>query len=64
VVANRASVGALELESAVGRAELTLRGIKVPVTKLGSSSKISTRGTGNHDIRLHTRVGNVSLVVN
>jgi hypothetical protein len=64
VVANRAAVGALELGSDVGRAELTLRGVKVPVTKSGSSSRISTRGTGNHDIRLHTRVGNVSLIVN
>lgn len=64
VVANRAAVGALEVESDVGRAELTLHGVKVPVKQSGSSSKISTRGTGNHDIRLHTRVGNVSLVVN
>ena len=64
VIANHAAVGALELESEVGRAELTLRGVKVPVTKSGASSKISTRGTGNQDIRLRTRVGNVSLVVN
>ena len=64
IIANRAAVGALELESGVGRAELTLHGVKVPVTKSGSSSKISTRGTGQHDIRLSTRVGNVTLVVN
>jgi hypothetical protein len=64
VVANRAAVGALEVASDVGRAELTLHGVKVPVKKSGSSSKIATRGTGHHDIRLHTRVGNVSLVVN
>ena len=64
VVANRAAVGALQLESGVGRAELTLHGVKVPSTKSGSSSKIVTRGTGHHDIRLTTRVGNVSLVVN
>ena len=64
VVANRAAVGALQLESGVGRAELTLHGVKVPSTKSGSSSKIATRGTGSHDIRLTTRVGTVSLVVN
>jgi hypothetical protein len=64
VVANRTAVGALEVGSDVGRAELTLHGVKVPVKKSGSSSTIVTRGTGNHDIRLHTRVGNVSLVVN
>ena len=64
ITANRAAVRALELESKVGRAELTLHGVKVPVTKSGSSSKISTRGTGQHDIRLSTRVGNVTLVVN
>ena len=64
VVATRAAVGVLELESGVGRAELTLHGVKVPGTKSGSSSKISTRGTGHHDMRLATRVGNVSLVVN
>jgi hypothetical protein len=64
VVANRVAVGVLELQSNVGRAELTLHGVKVPSTKSGSSSKISTRGTGHHDMRLSTRVGNVSLVVN
>ena len=63
IIANRAAVGALELESQVGRAELTLHGVKVPVVKSGSSSRISTRGTGQHDFRLSTRVGNVSLVV-
>jgi hypothetical protein len=63
IVANHAAVGALELESKVGRAELTLHGVKVPVTKSGSTSRISTRGTGTHDIRLSTRVGNISLVV-
>jgi hypothetical protein len=64
VVANRAAVGELLVESDVGRAELTLNGVRVPVRKQGASSKIATRGTGNQDIRLRTRVGNVSLVVN
>ncbi len=64
VIANRASVGDLVLESEVGRAELTLHGVRVPVAKRGSSSRIATRGTGSQDIRLRTRVGNVSLTVN
>lgn len=64
VTVNRAAVGELVLESDVGRAELTLHGVRVPARKHGSSSKIATRGTGQQDIRLRTRVGNVSLVVN
>ena len=64
VVANRTTVGELELESEVGRAELTLHGVSVPVVKRGSQSRIATRGTGQQDIRLRTRVGNVSLIVN
>jgi len=64
VVATRTAVGELVLKSEVGRAELTLHGVRVPAVKRGSSSQIETRGTGHHDIRLRTRVGNVSLIVN
>ena len=65
VVARRAAVGELFVESEVGRAELTLHGVRVPgVERAGPSSTISTRGNGHHDYRVRTRVGNVSLVVN
>lgn len=65
VVATHAAVGNLMLESDVGRAELTLHGVRVPGdNRPGASSRISTRGSGHHDIRLRTRVGNVSLIVN
>jgi hypothetical protein len=64
VTVNRAAVGEVVLESDVGRAELTLHGVGVPARKQGSSSRLTTRGTGNQDIRLRTRVGNVSLIVN
>jgi hypothetical protein len=65
VVARRAAVGELFVESEVGRAELTLHGVRVPgVERAGPSSTISTRGNGHHDFRVRTRVGNVSLVVN
>ena len=65
VVATGAAVGELSLESHVGRAELTLHGVRVPVNgRTGASSRISTRGAGHQDIKLRTRVGNVSLVVN
>jgi hypothetical protein len=65
VVARRVAVGALLAESSVGRAELTLHGVRVPANeRSGASSRISTRGSGHQDLRVRTRVGNATLIVN